>query len=33
MTIEEIISRIQLLDHGTMNSARARQDVLTKPQG
>lgn len=33
MTIEEIISRIQPLDQGTMNSARARQDVLTKPQG
>lgn len=33
MSIEEIISRIQPLDQGTMSSARARQDVLTKPQG
>jgi nicotinate-nucleotide--dimethylbenzimidazole phosphoribosyltransferase len=33
MSIEEIISRIKPLDQETMNSARARQNVLTKPQG
>jgi len=33
MSIEEIISRIQPLDQEAMSSARARQDVLTKPQG
>jgi nicotinate-nucleotide--dimethylbenzimidazole phosphoribosyltransferase len=33
MPIEEIISRISPLDREAMQAARARQDVLTKPQG
>ena len=33
MSIETIIARIQPLDHEAMASARARQDLLTKPQG
>lgn len=33
MSIETIISRIQPLDQQAMNSARARQNTLTKPQG
>lgn len=33
MSIETIISRIQPLDNESMDAARARQDVLTKPQG
>ena len=33
MSIETIIARIQPLDQEAMASARARQDLLTKPQG
>jgi len=33
MQIEEIIKQIKSLDEAAMNSARARQDMLTKPQG
>jgi len=33
MTLEEIISQIQPLDQAAMRAARARQDMLTKPQG
>ena len=33
MSIESLISRIQPLDQTAMKAARARQDVLTKPQG
>src|SRR5262245_60596758 len=32
MRIEEIIKQIQPLDEAAMNSARARQDTLTKPR-
>jgi nicotinate-nucleotide--dimethylbenzimidazole phosphoribosyltransferase len=33
MQLEEIIKQIQPLDEAAMQSARARQDALTKPQG
>ena len=33
MSIESLISRIQPLDQTAMKAARARQDMLTKPQG
>jgi nicotinate-nucleotide--dimethylbenzimidazole phosphoribosyltransferase len=33
MSIESLISRIQPLDQTAMAAARARQDMLTKPQG
>ena len=33
MTIEHLITRIQPLDQEAMAAARARQDMLTKPQG
>jgi len=33
MSIETIVARIQPLDQTAMNSARTRQDRLTKPQG
>lgn len=33
MSIEKVISQIQPLDQAAMRSARARQDMLTKPQG
>lgn len=33
MTIENIIARIQPLDQSAMAAARARQNMLTKPQG
>ena len=33
MSIESVISRIQPLDQTAMTAARARQDMLTKPQG
>lgn len=33
MSIETLIARIQPLDQETMTFARARQDILTKPQG
>lgn len=33
MSIEKIISQIQPLDRAAMGSARARQDMLTKPHG
>jgi nicotinate-nucleotide--dimethylbenzimidazole phosphoribosyltransferase len=33
MSIESLISRIQPLDQSAMAAARARQDMLTKPQG
>jgi nicotinate-nucleotide--dimethylbenzimidazole phosphoribosyltransferase len=33
VSIEKIISQIQPLDQAAMQSARARQDMLTKPQG
>src|SRR3990172_3606862 len=33
MSLEKIISQILPLDQAAMRSARARQDMLTKPQG
>src|SRR3990172_8916872 len=33
MNLEETISQIQLLDESAMQAARARQNMLTKPQG
>jgi len=33
MQLEELIKQIKPLDDGAMQSARARQDTLTKPQG
>ena len=33
MTLEALIARVQPLDQEAMASARARQNILTKPQG
>src|SRR3972149_500096 len=33
MSLEQLISQIQPLDQAAMQAARARQDMLTKPQG